>query len=157
ACPRPRQSQGVGSTRAAMTAALSFESPVPCEDDRLRAAPDAELVEEIRDVVADGLLADREAPADVGVGETLRNQRQDLALSRRGLREGGILLGGTRGARSRLGRDAHEIEDDLLEARPRRLVLEKDVVARVELDELCSRNFRGRVAGLGDGTDLVVA
>ena len=50
---------------------LGPETVVSREDDRLRPGPNPELVEQIRDVVADGLLADREALADVGVGEPL--------------------------------------------------------------------------------------
>src|SRR5262249_31588065 len=107
------------------------------------------LVEQIRDVVADGLLADPEALADVGVGEPLRDQREDLALAGREIRERGVVPGWSL--------ETHEVENGLLETAPRRLLLEKDVVARVELDELRSRDSRGRAAPLLDGTDLVVA
>src|SRR5262245_28753949 len=60
---------------------LGPETPVSREDDRLRPAPHAELVEEIRDVVADGLLADREALADVRIGEALRDQDENFSLA----------------------------------------------------------------------------
>ena len=124
---------------------------VPREDHRLRPGPNPELVEQIRDVVADGLLADREALADVGVGEALANQRQDLALAGREAGEGGVL------SATRRGRETHEVEDDLLKARPGRLVLEENVVAGVQLDELRTRDSGGQAARFRDRADLVVA
>jgi hypothetical protein len=42
---------------------------IPREHDGLRAGPHAELVEEVRGVIADGLFADVQALADVGVVE----------------------------------------------------------------------------------------
>ena len=50
-------------------------------------------------MVAHGLLADREAPADVGIGEALADQRQDLALAGRELVEGRIVSGLARSRR----------------------------------------------------------
>jgi len=59
------------------------ETVIVCEDHRLRARPDAELVEEVGDVIADGLLADGEALRDLRVAEPLGHQRQHLPLARR--------------------------------------------------------------------------
>ena len=73
-------------------------------------------------MVTDGLLADREALADVGIGEPLADQREDFALPGREPGEGGVLA-----ALGRAGRETREIEDDVLEARPRGLVLEKAI------------------------------
>ena len=65
--------------------------------------------------------------------------------------EGGVL------SAARRGRETHEVEDDLLKARPRRLVLEKNVVAGVQLDELRTRDSGGQAARFRDRADLVVA
>src|SRR5687768_16643366 len=53
------------------------EPAIAREDDRLRARPDTELVEEIGDVITDGLVADREARGDFRVAEPLADERQD--------------------------------------------------------------------------------
>ena len=55
--PRSRRSSR-GSRRDRRRESRSAETAVAREDDRLRARPHAELVEQIRDVVAHGLLAD---------------------------------------------------------------------------------------------------
>ncbi len=78
-----------------------------------------------------------------------RDQHEDLAFAGRELAERGVL--------PERGREAGEIEDDFLEARPRRLVLEEDVVAGVQLDELGSRDAGGQEARFRNGADLVVA
>ena len=78
-----------------------------------------------------------------------RHQHQHLALAGREAGEGGVL--------SAPGREIHEVEHDLLKARPRRLVLQKDVVAAVQLDELCPRDSGGQAAPFRDRADLVLA
>ena len=57
------------------------------EHDCLRTGPHAELVEQVREVVAYGLVADREPLRDLRVRQALAEQTQDLPLARRELRE----------------------------------------------------------------------
>ena len=52
------------------------------EDDRLRARPYPELVEDVRRVIANGLIADRQTLRNLRVGEPLGHQRQNLSLAR---------------------------------------------------------------------------
>src|SRR5436190_269319 len=116
---------------------LPSEPAIPRKNDGLGARPDTELVEEIRDVVADGLLADRQALADLSIAEAIRDERQDLPLAWR------------ERVKCRIGaalqRQPHEVEHRRLEARPGRLVLQEDVVAGVELYELGSWDPRGEL------------
>src|SRR5215212_8734168 len=63
------------------------EPSVPREHDRLRPRPDTELVEQVRQVIPDGLLADAEPLGDLRVAQPLPEQRQRLALAGRELLE----------------------------------------------------------------------
>src|SRR4051794_36310584 len=68
------------------TAASLFgpREPVPVRvGDRLRPVAYARLREEVVDVALDGGLADDEAGGDLGVRQTVRDQRQHLDLARR--------------------------------------------------------------------------
>src|SRR5687768_14171504 len=58
--------------------ASDAKAVVAREYDRLRARPHAELVEQIRGVIANCLLADGKALGNVGVAESSRDQRQHL-------------------------------------------------------------------------------
>src|SRR5688572_13460443 len=59
------------------------EPAIAGEHDRLRARPDPELVEEMREVVAYRLLADAETFRDFGVAQPFGQQHQRLALATR--------------------------------------------------------------------------
>src|SRR5688500_5705253 len=72
-------------------AGSSPETAVTGEDDGLGPGPNAELVEQVGDVVADRLLADGEALADIRVAQTFRNEGQDLSLAHGERPEGGVL------------------------------------------------------------------
>ena len=50
------------------------------ENDRLGAGPDAELVEDIRRVIADRLFADRQLASDLRIPQTFGDQREYLAF-----------------------------------------------------------------------------
>jgi hypothetical protein len=100
------------------------------EHDRPRARPDPELVEHVRRVIADGLLADAQSLGDVGVVQAVGHEREHLAFARRQSREHGI---------ARLA-GLQERKHGVLKTLPRRFALEQDVVAGVELDKLGARN-----------------
>src|ERR1051325_4541195 len=68
-------------TRAINPQRLRAEVVVVGEDHGLGASPDAQLVEEVGDVVAHRLFADRETRCDLGVSESFRNQSQHFALA----------------------------------------------------------------------------
>src|SRR5437899_81680 len=61
----------------------SRKSPIPREDDRLRARPDAELVEHVRDVISNRLIADGEPVRNIRVAESIRQQEDNIAIPRR--------------------------------------------------------------------------
>src|SRR4051794_8174358 len=66
---------------------VAAEAGLAGTDDRLGAIGDAELVEDVRDVVSNGLVGDLEACRDLMVRPPLRDQLQDLVLTLRELRE----------------------------------------------------------------------
>src|SRR5690242_9408367 len=68
-------------------------------DDGLGAAGDLKLAEDVGDVVANGLSAEDELLGDGGVGETLGDEAEDLALAVGQLREGLGRRGRRRGAK----------------------------------------------------------
>ena len=105
---------------------LSCEPVVVREDNRLGARPHAQLVEDVRDVVANRLVADRQSFGNLRVAEALGNERQDFALASRECGKGGIL------ASRRYLRYAMN-SSRLAETGPRWFVLEQDVVSGVEL------------------------
>ena len=70
---------GSVTTRDAADAAT--EAGFSRTDDRLSAVGDAELREDVRDVVADRLRAEHEVARDVGVRATLGYELEDLALA----------------------------------------------------------------------------
>jgi hypothetical protein len=86
-------------------------------------------------MIPDGLLADRQSPGDFGIAQAFADPAEDLALALGQGRERCVLF--VAGMRQ-----AHEVEHLAAEAGPCRLVLEQDVVARVELDELRARDAR---------------
>ena len=59
------------------------EPAVVRKDHRLRACPNAELVKDIRDVIANGLFANRKALPNFCVPEALCNQRKHFPLTPR--------------------------------------------------------------------------
>jgi len=59
------------------------QAPVSGEHDGLRAVLDADLVEDVGDVVAHGLLRQVEPRRDLRVVQALRDQVENLALARR--------------------------------------------------------------------------
>src|SRR6185503_17081237 len=79
------------------------------EHDRLRARPDAELVEQIRRVIAHGLLADLQTRRNIRIAETVADERQDFALTLRQARK-------DRGASRVLG--SRKLQYRLLESAP---------------------------------------
>jgi hypothetical protein len=97
------------------------EATVPSEDDGLRATPHAELVEHLRDLIADGFFTQGQPFCDFGVAETLRDQRQDRSLTRREGCERGIFP-------SRRGVVSDKLEHHLAEASPGAFVLQQDVI-----------------------------
>jgi hypothetical protein len=58
------------------------EAAVAGKDNRLRACPDAELVEKIGDVIAHRLFADCEPRRNLRVAEAFGEQREHFALTR---------------------------------------------------------------------------
>ena len=120
------------------------------EDDRLGARPDADLVEEVRDVVSDRLLSDREALADLGISEPISNERQDFAFTPSERRERRVLA-------ALPALHSRELHDRLAEPFPRRLMTEQHVVLGIELYELRSWDPRGQQASLCDRDNRVVA
>src|SRR5262245_10222802 len=114
-----------GCRRAAPLSAT--EAAVASQHDGLGPCPYAQLVEQVRDVVAHGLLADRQPLADLRVAQPLADQGQDAPLA------GGQRL--EHRIPCSAGAQAGELEHGFAEALPGRLVLEEDVVARLELDE----------------------
>src|SRR5689334_4945096 len=118
------------------------------EDDRLRARPHSQLVEDIRGVITDRFLADGETVRDIGIAQSLRNQPEDLPLAAR-----------QRGKYGRVGRlvQPEKFDDRVAEPRPRRLVLQQHVIARVELDELRARNAGGQPVSFINPRNLVTA
>src|SRR5262245_40661015 len=63
------------------------ETRVAGSNDRLSPVLDLDLVEDMGDVVAHGLLRQIEPRGDLGVVEALRDEIEDLALARRERRE----------------------------------------------------------------------
>src|SRR6185295_8479119 len=59
------------------------QSPLPRRDDGLRAALDADLVEDAGDVVAHGLFREPEPGGDLRVVQSPRDVLEDLRLARR--------------------------------------------------------------------------
>src|SRR5215213_11207314 len=109
----------------------SPEAVIACKDDGLRAGPDAELVEQVRQVISHRLLTDPKALRDFGIAQPVREERQSFALARRQIGKRLVLrlvLLVRRLTRKRQHR--------FLKSPPGRLVLEQDVIARFELDEL---------------------
>src|SRR5262249_47244143 len=109
------------------------KTAVAGENDGLGARPNAELVEKVRDVVADGLLAQGEALGDGGVAQAFGHQSEDPALADGQPGESRILAVEAR-------RGAREFENHAAEALPGGLVLEQDVILRLELHELGARD-----------------
>src|SRR5918994_874102 len=58
------------------------EPAIPREHDRLCAGPYAELVEDVRGVIAHRLLADIQALRDIRIAEPAAHEREDLSLAR---------------------------------------------------------------------------
>src|SRR6185295_7441585 len=93
ACPgRPGNRSGNGSgegsnrlaasgERASVGVGLPTQSGLAGADDRLAPVGDAELVEHVRDVVPDGLVADLEPPGDLGVRLAASDQLEHLVLA----------------------------------------------------------------------------
>ena len=82
-------------------------------------------------MVPDRLLAERESFHDVGVPQALGEEGQHLALTPGQLPEDRVLPDGPP--------QPGELQGGAAEASPRRFGLQKDVVARVQLDELGPR------------------
>src|SRR5258708_27999408 len=97
------------------------------EDDRLRPGLHAELVEDVRDVVAHGLLREGELRGDLRVVQALRDALQDLAFPGR---EAGQVAPGR-------GEKGAQLLEKLGE---RGLVRKKDVVGRLERHETRARD-----------------
>src|SRR5205814_4015142 len=102
------------------------------------------------DVIADRLLTDREALSDLRVAEPFFYQSQHLPLPRGERDERRVLAAG-------LVPKPRELQDRLAEAFPRRLLLEEDVVLRIEFDELGVRDPRGENVPLRNRGHVVVA
>src|SRR5690606_5275726 len=66
------------------------EAGLPGQDDGLGAVGDVELEEDVRDVVADGLLAEEEGGGDLGVAAALGDEFEDLAFAFGELGKGGL-------------------------------------------------------------------
>src|SRR5439155_18181567 len=94
--------------------------PIARKHHRLRARPDAQLVEQIRRVIPDGLLADAKTIGDIGVAQPVDDQRQTLTLSRRKSTECRVF--------TLCALHMQEIKDNLPEAIPSRLLLQQNVV-----------------------------
>jgi formiminotetrahydrofolate cyclodeaminase len=60
---------------------LAAETAIACEHDRLRAGPHPQLVEEVRGVISNGLLADLQTLGDAGVAQSFGNEPEHLALA----------------------------------------------------------------------------
>src|SRR5260221_8241450 len=97
------------------------------EDDRLRPGLHAELVEDVRDVVAHGLLRKGELGGDLRVVQALRDALQDLAFPRREAGQGAPGRGET-------GAQLLEKLDE------RGLVRKQDVVGRLQRHETRARD-----------------
>src|SRR5204863_7759272 len=81
ACPeRPGRRPG-GTGGSARLGRLASEARFAGTHDRLGSIGDAELVEDVRDVVADRLVADAEPGPDLGVRAALGDQLEDLVLA----------------------------------------------------------------------------
>src|SRR5687768_5792042 len=126
---RPR-SRDCGKNCPGLAGLLS-QAAVAREHDRLGAALDLDLVEDMRDVVAHRLLGQRKARGDLRVVEPLRHQLEHLALARGELREARRL----RRAPRRI-----ELDDRLEQLVPRRVAARRDVVAALQADEARARN-----------------
>ena len=61
---------------------LSPETVIVREYHCLCARPNAEFIEDIRDVIADGLFTDRKTLRNFRVAKTFRDQRQHFSLAR---------------------------------------------------------------------------
>src|SRR5687768_1783666 len=92
-------------------------------DDRLGAVLDLDLVEDARDVVADGLVGQAQARGDLGIVEALRDELEDIALARREL--------GEFAAACRREEPGQRLEVDL----PGGLVLDEHVVVALQREE----------------------
>jgi len=57
------------------------EPGLVCEYDYLDAVPEAELLQNVRDVCLDGRLADVELSADLCVGQAAGDEQEDVLLS----------------------------------------------------------------------------
>src|ERR1051325_11264331 len=110
--------------------------------DCLGTGPHTEFVEEVRSVVTDRLLADGKTFGDFAVCETFCHQSQDFAFAgRKGFKD--------RIARSRWIWNVHEVQHCVAESRPGRLVLQQNMVGRIQFYELCTGDPAGDETAFG--------
>src|SRR5688500_20226995 len=88
-------------------------------------------------MIANRLFADGKTPSDLSVTQTLGHQRKHFPLARGERGECGILA-------ASYALEVHEFQHLIAEPVPRRLVLEKYVVFRLEFDELRTRDAGGK-------------
>src|SRR6187402_2547433 len=81
AAPGPSRRAGLDWGRSPAGASGPAEAGVAGEHDRLRAVLDLELGEDVRDVVAHGLLGEAERRGDLGVVAALGDQLHQLVLA----------------------------------------------------------------------------
>ena len=127
----PRRTGGPRGPIRRCVGPRAAEPGVPGPDDRLRAGGQAELGEDVGDVVAERLGADLEPRRDLGVVEAAGDEVEDLGLAGRQRRE--------RDRRDRAGGRLHRRAEEVVhlghELPERGLAFEQQVVPAFEGDE----------------------
>src|SRR5688572_6051923 len=101
-------------------------------------------------MIADRLFADGQPFRDLCVTETLRHQGEHFSLTRGECGERGILA-------ARRALESHELQYLIAKAFPGGLVLEEDVILRIQLDELSAGNTGSEDVSFCDRGDDVAA
>ena len=121
-----------------------YRAVVLREHDRVRPRVDAELLEDPCHVVADRLLADEQLAADVEIGRPAREQVSGSRVRAPTASRTRLL--------ARLGATPGEREHRVLEALPRRLGLEQDVIAPSRARRTSRPGSRGEQLARENGT-----
>lgn len=122
---------------------------IPGEDDRMGTITDAELPEDVVDVISDGLLADLQRHRDLVIAQRRGQEIQHSQLTGREL--------GERGLRGGIGRSFREPIDFLEELPPSGLVRKQDVIAAFERHELGTADRCRYTPALLEGDPRVMA
>src|SRR4030095_9237961 len=132
-----------GSSRRSPTAAaragINAQPRLARAHDRLGARGRADLPEDVRDVIAHGLLADAEPVGDLTVVEAARDEGEHFGLAVGELRKGGGQAPGTAGIVAG-GEERLDLGQKLIKAG---LVLEQQVIPTLERNEAGVRDQRG--------------